>query len=60
MLSSLGKAQRVFTVTALAGALAACVGPAGVGKRVSWSALPGWQEGKQAEAWPALGESCKR
>ena len=60
MLSSLGKARCFFTAFVLAGALAACVGPAGVGKRVSWSALPGWQEGNQAEAWPALRESCKR
>lgn len=58
--SSFGKARRFFTATALAGALAGCAGPAGIGKPVSWSALPGWQEGQQAQAWPALQQGCKR
>lgn len=60
MLNCVGKARHFLTAIALTSVLAACVGPAGIGKRVSWSALPGWQEGKQAEAWPALRESCKR
>lgn len=58
--NSFAKPWRFFPAIALSGALAGCVGPAGVGKPVSWSALPGWQQGQQAQVWPALRESCKR
>lgn len=32
----------------------------GVGEPVTWQELPGWQQGRQAEAWPALLASCQR
>jgi membrane-bound lytic murein transglycosylase A len=42
--------------------LTACVShpPAGVGKPVLWSALPGWAEEHPAQAWPALLNTCKK
>ncbi len=33
---------------------------AGVGPRVPWSALPGWEAERPAEAWPALLRGCTR
>ena len=60
IISSFGKTRRFFAAAALAGALAGCAGPAGIGKPLSWSALPGWHEGQQAQAWPALQRNCQR
>ncbi len=42
--------------------LTACVShpPAGVGKPVLWSALPGWADEHPAQAWPALLNTCKK
>lgn len=44
--------------------LAGCVSifpePPGIGAPVPWSALPGWEEDRPAQAWPALLNSCKR
>lgn len=31
----------------------------GIGKTVDWQDLPGWQQDKHAEAWPALLQQCK-
>jgi peptidoglycan lytic transglycosylase A len=60
ILKSSPKAWRFCVVMALTGVLAACVSAPGIGKPVSWSALPGWQRGQQAQAWPALQQSCER
>ena len=41
----------------------ASIGPApepGRGEAVEWRALPGWEGGRQAEAWPALLATCER
>jgi len=32
---------------------------AGIGEQISWDLLPGWQDDKHAQAWPALRQSCK-
>lgn len=44
--------------------LTSCVGLGarhdGVGPRVSWPALPGWQEDPVSEAWPAFLASCQK
>lgn len=32
----------------------------GVGRAVAWSSLPGWDEDRHAEAWPALLTSCSK
>jgi len=34
--------------------------PPGIGKEVSFRSLPGWEDDRQAEAWPALLRSCER
>ena len=42
--------------------LSACVAPLpepGIGKVLDWEELPGWQQDKHAEAWPALLQQCK-
>ena len=31
----------------------------GIGKTVDWQDLPGWQQDKHAEAWPALLQQCE-
>ncbi len=33
--------------------------PSGIGERIEWSDLPGWNEEQPAEAWPALLASCR-
>lgn len=44
--------------------LAACAGlgpsTAGIGAPVAWSALPGWETERPAEAWPALLAGCQK
>ncbi len=32
----------------------------GIGQAVSWAELPGWQEDRLAQAWPALQSSCQK
>lgn len=59
-LTSRAQAWRITGLLALAGALSACVTAPGIGKPVSWSALPGWQQGQQGQAWPALQQNCER
>jgi len=34
--------------------------PEGIGKPVTWKDLPGWQDDRHAEAWPALIQGCRR
>ena len=60
MLTSRAHAWRIAVLIAVGGALGACVSAPGIGKPVSWSALPGWQQGQQAQAWPALQQNCER
>ena len=60
MLASWAQARRIAGLLALAGVLSSCVSAPGIGKPVSWSALPGWQQGQQARAWPALQQNCER
>jgi membrane-bound lytic murein transglycosylase A len=60
MLTSRAQAWRIGVLMALGGVLSACVSAPGIGKPVSWSALPGWQQGQQAQAWPALQQNCER
>ncbi len=60
MLKNWGQARRIAVLMAVAGVLTACVSAPGIGKPVSWSALPGWQQGQQAQAWPALQQNCER
>jgi membrane-bound lytic murein transglycosylase A len=57
---------RLFAaVLATAALLAAgCAGwfapPPGVGKEISFDRLPGWDDDRQADAWPALLRSCDK
>jgi membrane-bound lytic murein transglycosylase A len=53
-------ARRAGVAAALA-LLAACVHvpPAGIGEPIAWDRLPGWNEERHAQAWPALLENCK-
>ena len=42
--------------------LTGCIPPSpepGIGKVLDWQELPGWQQDKHAEAWPALLQQCK-
>ncbi len=42
--------------------LSGCVTPPpepGIGEAVDWNELPGWQQDKHAQAWPALLQQCK-
>lgn len=52
-----------FVLACLCALLAACdrLSPRpGIGAAVSFAQLPGWTDGKQAQAWPALLASCAR
>jgi membrane-bound lytic murein transglycosylase A len=44
--------------------LASCVSAPprtpGIGQPVSWAQLPGWQDDRLAQAWPALQSSCQK
>lgn len=44
--------------------LTACVSwfapPPGIGREIAFADLPGWQEDRHADAWPALLASCER
>jgi membrane-bound lytic murein transglycosylase A len=47
---------------ALAIFLSACEAPPpepGIGEALDWNELPGWQQDRHAEAWPALLQQCK-
>ena len=56
----------VFTVFALAvvALLGGCAGwfapPPGIGREVTFAKLPGWEQDRQAAAWPALLKSCDK
>ena len=42
--------------------LSGCIPPSpepGIGKVLDWQELPGWQQDKHAEAWPALLQQCE-
>jgi membrane-bound lytic murein transglycosylase A len=53
-----------LAVLLLVSVLSACVGPGrpggGLGPAIKWERLTGWQDGRQAEAWPALLASCDK
>lgn len=34
--------------------------PPGIGRAIAWSALPGWEADRHAQAWPALLASCSK
>ncbi|MHB8346745.1 MAG: murein transglycosylase A [Acidiferrobacterales bacterium] len=59
-----GTMHAVIILLCVAAALSACTWlipqPAGIGREVAWSTLPGWENGDQAQAWPALLQDCKR
>jgi membrane-bound lytic murein transglycosylase A len=50
----------VILVLGLAGCAWFSARPPGLGGPVSWSALPGWGQDQQAQAWPALLYTCER
>lgn len=51
-------------VFGIGGVLSGCASwftpPAGIGRQVSWSQLPGWEKDSHAAAWPALRKSCDK
>ncbi|MDA8007097.1 MAG: murein transglycosylase A [Gammaproteobacteria bacterium] len=50
---------RIFAGLCIACLLASCAPrPPGLGSPVGWAQLDGWEEDRQAEAWPALLRSC--
>ncbi len=55
---------RALPVVLLAFMLDGCVSwwvpPPGIGRELAFSDLPGWQQERQAEAWPALLRSCEK
>lgn len=57
----IASAARRLGVGAALAMLASCVHvpPAGIGAPIAWDALPGWNEERHAQAWPALAENCK-
>lgn len=61
-MSSRRSIARLFLCLIFASLLSACAswqhGP-GVGASLRWSQVPGWQEDRHAEAWPALLQTCK-
>ncbi|MFV1997064.1 MAG: murein transglycosylase A [Acidiferrobacterales bacterium] len=68
LLPFFSRASRALTVIAILTTLAllsACsIGPGryagGLGKPVAWNDIKGWADDNQAEAWPALVQSCSR
>jgi membrane-bound lytic murein transglycosylase A len=60
----LSRVTRLFSVALatllVAGCVTAPLPPAGIGARVAWSALPGWETERHAAAWPALMANCQK
>jgi membrane-bound lytic murein transglycosylase A len=53
---------RILLLLLLSLFLSACIPPSpepGIGKVLDWQELPGWQQDKHAEAWPALLQQCE-
>lgn len=53
----------IFLLAGLVHLITSCVlinPPPGIGKALEWSKLPGWQQDRQTEAWPALMRGCQR
>lgn len=46
--------------TVLSGCASWFTPPAGIGREVAWSQLPGWEKDNHAAAWPALRKSCDK
>jgi len=49
----------VFCLVWLSGCVSWFAPPPGIGREVSFSSLPGWDEDRHAAAWPALRRSCE-
>ena len=58
--ASLGRLAALMLLAALSGCTLFIPREAGIGKRVDWADLPGWEEDRLAEAWPALLSQCAR
>lgn len=53
--------MKLLFLLLLAILLSGCIAPSpepGIGKVLDWQELPGWQQDKHAEAWPALLQQC--
>ena len=44
----------------IAGCVTPPLPPPGIGARVGWAALPGWEAERHAAAWPALTANCQK
>lgn len=44
----------------VAGCVTAPLPPAGIGARLAWAALPGWEAERHAAIWPALAANCQK
>jgi len=53
------RAATLLALTPLAGCYYFSPKPVGIGPAVEWKNLPGWNDDRHAEAWPALLQSCK-
>lgn len=57
---SVSKLVLVGLVCLLASCVSAPSRMPGIGQPVSWAELPGWQDDRLAQAWPALLNSCQK
>jgi len=53
------RAAILLALTPLAGCYYFSPKPVGIGPEVKWENLPGWNDDRHAEAWPALLQTCK-
>ena len=53
-------ALMLFITAALSGCAGWFTPPPGIGREVAWSKLPGWEQDRHADAWPALRRSCEK
>lgn len=44
----------------VAGCVTPALPPAGIGARLAWAALPGWESERHAAIWPALKANCQK
>ena len=59
-LTSLRRLGTLILIATLSGCTLFIPKEAGIGKRVDWTDLPGWQQDSVADAWPALLSQCAR
>jgi membrane-bound lytic murein transglycosylase A len=50
----------VLAMVGFAGCASWFAPPPGIGREVSWSQLPGWEQDHHAAAWPALRRNCEK